>query len=307
MIFFVKLNFYLLRRILKHHPFLLLLLTQTMYLRLSDLVRRHAKKMANLWTEYPNYTPINNINELPLYDETRISQEHRVLNEIIRKNWFLLHPLSRDYILSSAREWRQLLDEIAILQSTLEIKQNNLDNYQEDYDTKTQRLLLEKDAEIERQKEEITENYQQIIEEKDQEIAQYKMLADSVRTGFSEAPKDSESIKKLLDEKDQKVLELGRLVNELRDKCKSQEIEAMNVQTGISKNFQTQISGITNELYERQEQVDKLRDVLAKAKEQLLSLKESNEELKKKNKELEISLTEKDEKLKKLFKSIESL
>ncbi|MBN1328653.1 MAG: hypothetical protein JXA54_04190 [Candidatus Heimdallarchaeota archaeon] len=271
------------------------------------MVRRHAKKMSNLWTTYPNYTPINNINELPLYDETRITQEHRVLSEIIRKNWFLIHPLSRDYILSSAKEWRQLLDEIALLQSTLEIKQNNLDNYQEDYEVKTQRLLLEKDAEIERQKEEITENYRQIIEEKDQEIAQYKILADSVRTGYNETSKIDSSIQTLLDEKDQKVLELGRFVNELRDKCKSQEIEAMNVQTGISKNFQIQISDITNELYERQEQVDKLRDVLAKAKEQLISMKNNNEELKKRNKELEKSLAEKEEKLQKFIKSIERL
>ncbi|HUT81329.1 MAG TPA: hypothetical protein VMZ29_09015 [Candidatus Bathyarchaeia archaeon] len=271
------------------------------------MVRRHAKKTVNLWTEYPNYTPINDTNESPLYDETRISQEHRVLSEIIRKNWFLIHPLSRDYILSSAREWRQLLDDIALLQSTLEIKQNNLDNYQEDHEINTQRLMLEKDAEIARQKEEISENYREIIEQKDQEIAQYKILADSVRTGYGEKPKIDNSIQALPDEKDLKVLELGRYVNDLRDKCKSQEIEAMNVQTGISKNFQGQINDITNELYERQEQVDKLRDVLAKAKEQLINLKDSNEELKNKNKQLEQLLAEKEEKLQKLIKSIERL
>jgi hypothetical protein len=149
-------------------------------------VRRKSKKEKTLWTEYPDYTSINNIDERPLFDEARVKDEHSVLGQIIRENWDLIHPLARDYILSSAFEWRNLNNELSKKQSSLDIKQENLDSYEEQFETKSQRLILEKDAEIERIKEEISESYKEVIEQKDQEIAQHKMLAESVRTGFDE-------------------------------------------------------------------------------------------------------------------------
>ena len=69
--------------------------------------KRASKKEKSLWNEYPDYTPINNIDEKPLFDETRVGDEHRVLGQIIRENWHLIHPLARDYMLSSASEWRK--------------------------------------------------------------------------------------------------------------------------------------------------------------------------------------------------------
>ena len=88
----------------------------------------------------------------------------------------------------------------------------------------------------------------------------------------------------------------------------------MNVQTGISKNFQQQISEMTTELYNRQEQIEKLRGVLSKAKDQLVNLKEKNGEhtltrkqLEARIKSLERMVNEKDEKLKQVVKSIESI
>ncbi len=69
------------------------------------------KKDTTLWSEYPDYNPINNIEEKPLYDESLVSDEHRVLGQIIRENWSLIHPLSRDYMLSAAAEWRKFFTE----------------------------------------------------------------------------------------------------------------------------------------------------------------------------------------------------
>ncbi|MHA1211682.1 MAG: hypothetical protein ACTSSH_04395 [Candidatus Heimdallarchaeota archaeon] len=271
------------------------------------MVRRQSKKTTNLWIKYPDYTPINNIAELPLLDEARIGDEHQVLLEIIRSDWSLVHPLARDYILSCATEWRRQLTEINSLQSNLETKQNSLDNFQVDYDKKTQRLLLEKDAEIERIKEEVAESFRQNIEEKDHAIARHKMLADSVGSSYNGSSATQDSIIKDLDERDQKIMEFGKLITDLQDKCKSQEIEAMNVQTGISKNFQLQISEITNELYERQEQIEKLRDVLGKAKRQLIFLKGKNDELKEQNDQLEKQTEAREQKLKRVLDTIENL
>ena len=204
--------------------------------------RRQSKKIKSLWNKYPDYNPINNVDEKPLFDETRVNDEHRVLGQIIRENWHLIHPLARDYMLSSAAEWRALLTETGMIQSNLDTKQRNLSGIQEEFDKKNQRLLLEKDAEIERIKE---------------EIANLKMLVDSVdETSITRSNLETE-----LSEKDRKITELESVINGLNDKCRQQEVEAMNVQTGISKNFQQQINNITNELNEKQEQIDKLREI----------------------------------------------
>ncbi|NHK31596.1 MAG: hypothetical protein FK730_09605 [Asgard group archaeon] len=269
--------------------------------------RRKSKKEKTLWSEYPDYTPINNTHERPLFDEARVKDEHSVLGQIIRENWDLIHPLARDYILSSAFEWRNLYNELSKKQSSLDMKQENIEAFEEKFETKSQRLLLEKDAEIERIKEEISESYKKVIEQKDQEIAQYKMLADSVKTGFDETSITQSNLGNQFQEKDQQITNLEKMIQDLKNQAKSQELEAMNIQTGISKNFQQQISDITAELYEKQEQVDKLRDVLSKAKEQLISLKEKTNELSQRNVTLEEMLKERDEKLRKVISTIDSL
>ncbi|TET33128.1 MAG: hypothetical protein E3J70_00120 [Candidatus Heimdallarchaeota archaeon] len=272
--------------------------------------RRQSKKSKSLWNKYPDYNPINNVDEKPLFDETRVNDEHRVLGQIIRENWPLIHPLARDYILSSAAEWRALLTETGMIQSNLDTKQRNLAGIQEEFDKKNQRLLLEKDAEIERIKEEIAESFKETVEQKDQEIANLKMLVNSVdETSITRSNLETE-----LSEKDRKITELESVINGLNDKCRHQEVEAMNVQTGISKNFQQQINNITNELNEKQEQIDKLREILNKAKEQLIILKgksesssDSKTQLETRVDILERMLAERDEKLRKVVKTIESL
>ena len=272
--------------------------------------RRKPKKIRSLWYEYPDYTPINNIEEKPLFDETRVNEEHRVLGQIIRENWDLIHPLARDYMLSSAAEWRNILTELGLIQSNLESKQKTLSGIQEDYDKKTQQLVLEKDAEIERIKEKISESFQDTLEQKDHEISSLKILKDSVdETTISRSNLESE-----LSDKDRKITELESVIADLNAKCRQQEVEAMNVQTGISKNFQNQINDITNELYEKQEQIDRLRQILNKAKEQLIVLKEKSEtstesksQLQTRVETLERLLAERDEKLKKVVSTIESL
>ncbi|NHJ38704.1 MAG: hypothetical protein FK731_01635 [Asgard group archaeon] len=269
--------------------------------------RRKSKKIKTLWTEYPDYTPINNIDERPLFDEARVKDEHSVLGQIIRENWNLIHPLARDYLLSSAIEWRYLFNELNMLKSTIESKQDKIDVFKEEFDTKSQRLKLEKDAEIERIKEEISENYKKIIERKDQEIAQYKMLAESVKSSYEIPSVPSSEFEIELQEKNRKIAELEKLVQDLKNQAKSQELEAMNIQTGISKNFQQQINGITSDLYEKQEQIDKLRDVLTKAKEQLISLKEKTNELTTRNMTLEEMVKEREEKLRKVISTIDSM
>jgi len=263
------------------------------------VVKRRSKKANTLWTVLSNYNPINNIIELPLFDESRVSEEHRVLGQIIRENWDLIHPLPRDYILSSAAEWRSLLSEHSLLENNLKMVQQSLDTIKEDYEKKIQAILLEKEAALEKAKEQIAETFRETLERKDEELAQYKMLADSMTAS---SPKD------------QRIAELESLVQKLRNQCKSQEIEAMNIQKGISQNFQRQISAISEELFEKKEQIEKLRDVLAKAKEQLLILKQQNDELKSKysellsnNRSLEKMIEEREEKLRKIVKSIESL
>lgn len=272
--------------------------------------RRQSKKIKSLWNKHPDYNPINNVDEKPLFDETRVNDEHRVLGQIIRENWHLIHPLARDYMLSSAAEWRALLTETGMIQSNLDTKQRNLSGIQEEFDKKNQRLLLEKDAEIERIKEEIAESFKETVEQKDQENANLKMLVDSVdETSITRSNLETE-----LSEKDRKITELESVINGLNDKCRQQEVEAMNVQTGISKNFQQQINNITNELNEKQEQIDKLREILNKAKEQLIILKEKSEsssdsktQLETRVNTLERMLAERDEKLRKVVKTIESL
>ena len=270
------------------------------------------KKDKTLWTEYPDYNPINNIDERPLFDETKVSDEHRVLGQIIRENWNLIHPLAKDYMLSAAIEWRKLNtnrdDESSVDKDQL------LSTMKDEFEKKAQRIILEKDAEIAKEKEEVAERYRMRLEEKNKEIEQYKMLADSVKSSIDEKQISQSNFRSEFDEREKRIAVLEKLVEDLRDQCKSQEIEAMNVQTGISKNFQIQISEMTNELYERQEQIEKLRSVLSKAKNQLVSLKEKNGELILKNQQLEKriegldkEITEKENKLRQVVKTIENI
>lgn len=272
------------------------------------------KKDTTLWSEYPDYNPINNIEEKPLYDESLVTDEHRVLGQIIRENWSLIHPLSRDYMLSAAAEWRKFFAEKGM--SPVDSSDSNevIDVMKQDFETKMQRILLEKNAEIEKVKMDVAESFKEQLEEKDKEFANYKMMAESVRTNLDDTKVSQTNIQSELSTRDRRIAVLEKLVEDLRDQCKSQEIESMNVQTGISKNFQLQISEMTTELYNRQEQIEKLRGVLSKAKDQLVNLKEKNGEniLSRKQLEsrievLERMVTEKDDKLKQVVKSIESL
>jgi chromosome segregation ATPase len=271
------------------------------------LSRRQRKKIKTLWTEYPDYTPIHNLDTRPLFDEAIVKDEHSVLGQIIRENWRLIHPLARDYMLSSAFEWRNILEELNKVKSNLDLKQQNLDSHQDIFDQKAQRLLLEKEAEKEQIKEEIEEKYKALLEQKDQEISQYKLLAETVKTGIDDTQITQISSDTDSSDKEHRIAELELLVQELKDQVKSQELESMNIQTGISKNFQKQINDITSELYEKQEQVDKLRDVLRKAKEQLVSLKEKTSELTERNVNLEEKVKDRDDKLRKVIRTIESL
>ncbi len=269
------------------------------------------KKDTTLWSEYPDYNPINNIEEKPLYDESLVSDEHRVLGQIIRENWSLIHPLSRDYMLSAAAEWRKFFTEKGM--SPVDSSDSN-EVMKEDFETKMQSILLEKSAEIEKVKMDVAESFKEQLEEKDKEFANYKMMAESVRTNLDDTKVSQTNIQGELTTRDRRIAVLEKLVEDLRDQCKSQEIESMNVQTGISKNFQLQISEMTTELYNRQEQIEKLRGVLSKAKDQLVNLKEKNGEniltrkqLKARIEALERMVVEKDNKLKQVVKSIESL
>jgi len=272
------------------------------------------KKDTTLWSEYPDYNPINNIEEKPLYDESLVTDEHRVLGQIIRENWSLIHPLSRDYMLSAAAEWRKFFTEKGM--SPVDSSDSNevIDVMKQDFETKMQRILLEKNAEIEKVKMDVAESFKEQLEEKDKEFANYKMMAESVRTNLDDTKVSQTNIQSELSTRDRRIAVLEKLVEDLRDQCKSNEIESMNVQTGISKNFQLQISEMTTELYNRQEQIEKLRGVLSKAKDQLVNLKEKNGEnilsrkqLESRIEALERMVTEKDDKLKQVVKSIESL
>ncbi|MHA1515367.1 MAG: hypothetical protein ACTSPF_07515 [Candidatus Heimdallarchaeaceae archaeon] len=272
------------------------------------------KKDTTLWSEYPDYNPINNIEEKPLYDESLVTDEHRVLGQIIRENWSLIHPLSRDYMLSAAAEWRKFFTEKGMSPADSGDSNEVIDVMKQDFETKMQRILLEKNAEIEKVKMDVAESFKEQLEEKDKEFANYKMMAESVRTNLDDTKVSQTNIQSELSTSDRRIAVLEKLVEDLRDQCKSQEIESMNVQTGISKNFQLQISEMTTELYNRQEQIEKLRGVLSKAKDQLVNLKEKNGEniLSRKQLEarieaLERMVTEKDDKLKQVVKSIESL
>jgi len=280
------------------------------------LFRRQSpkKKDTTLWSEYPDYNPINNIEEKPLYDESLVTDEHRVLGQIIRENWSLIHPLSRDYMLSAAAEWRKFFTEKGMSPADSGDSNEVIDVMKQDFETKMQRILLEKNAEIEKVKMDVAESFKEQLEEKDKEFANYKMMAESVRTNLDDTKVSQTNIQSELSTSDRRIAVLEKLVEDLRDQCKSQEIESMNVQTGISKNFQLQISEMTTELYNRQEQIEKLRGVLSKAKDQLVNLKEKNGEniLSRKQLEarieaLERMVTEKDDKLKQVVKSIESL
>ena len=279
-----------------------------------ELFRRQQskKKDKTLWTEYPDYNPINNIDERPLFDESKVSDEHRVLGQIIRENWNLIHPLAKDYILSAASEWRKL--NIGSDMDSTDNMDQLMTAMEDEYGKKAQRIILEKDAEIAKVKEEVAESFRMRLEEKNKEIEQYKMLAESVKTSIDEKQISHSNFQSEFDEREKRIAVLEKLVEDLRDQCKSQEIEAMNVQTGISKNFQIQISEMTNELYERQEQIEKLRTVLSKAKNQLVSLKEKNGELILKNQQLEKrienldkEIAEKENKLRQVVKTIENI
>ncbi len=272
------------------------------------------KKNTTLWTEYPDYNPINNIEERPLYDETRVNDEHRVLGQIIRENWNLVHPLSRDYMLSAAAEWRKFITNHEMRETDSNDQNEIIDVLKQDFETKMQRILLEKDAEIEKIKMDVAESFKEELERKDKEFENYKMMAESVRTNFDDSKISQSNLQSELSNRDRRTAVLEKLVEDLRDQCKSREIEAMNVQTGISKNFQQQISEMTTELYNRQEQIEKLREVLSKAKDQLVHLKEKNGEqilsrkqLNARIEALERMVSERDYKLKQVVKSIESL
>jgi len=277
------------------------------------LFRRQPKKMKGktLWTEYPDYNPINNIEEKPLFDETRVNEEHRVLGQIIRENWDLVHPLTKDYLLSSASEWRKILTEVVAQTSDDHVGQSEINILKRDYELKIQNLLIEKEAEIEKIKEQVASTFIETLETKDQELAQYKMLADSVTTTYDSSKISKNNLESEIEDKEREIVDLDNVIDELKEQCKSQEIEAMNVQTGISKNFQQQISDLTKELYERQEQIEKLRGVLTKAKDQLVAMKEQNSGDGQKNKQLlarietlERMLIERDEKLRQVYKAI---
>ncbi|MHA1243295.1 MAG: hypothetical protein ACTSP7_01865 [Candidatus Heimdallarchaeota archaeon] len=277
------------------------------------MFRRQPKKMKGktLWTEYPDYNPINNIEEKPLFDETRVNEEHRVLGQIIRENWDLVHPLTKDYLLSSASEWRKILTEVVAQTSDDHVGQSEINILKRDYELKIQNLLIEKEAEIEKIKEQVASTFIETLETKDQELAQYKMLADSVTTTYDSSKISKTNLESEIEDKERKIVDLDNVIDELKEQCKSQEIEAMNVQTGISKNFQQQISDLTKELYERQEQIEKLRGVLTKAKDQLVAMKEQNSGDGQKNKQLlarietlERMLIERDEKLRQVYKAI---
>lgn len=272
------------------------------------------KKETTLWTEYPDYNPINNVDEKPLYDEAMVKDEHRVLGQIIRENWDLVHPLSRDYMLSAAFEWRSLISKQGIDSSSSGSHEESIEAIKNDFETKMQRMLLEKDAEIEKVKMDVAESFKEQLERKDEEFANYKMMAESVRTSFDDTKLSQSNLESDLLAKDKRIAVLEKLVEDLRNQSKSLEIEAMNVQTGISKNFQTQISEMTDELYNRQEQIEKLRGVLSKAKDQLVTLKEKNGELILTNQQLssrietlEHMVNEREEKLKRVVKSIENI
>jgi len=277
------------------------------------LFRRQPKKKKGktLWTEYPEYNPINNIEEKPLFDETRVNEEHRVLGQIIRENWDLVHPLAKDYLLSSATEWRSVLSQIVAQTTEENVDQSEINILKRDYELKIQNLLIEKEAEIEKIKEQVASTFIETLETKDQELAQYKMLADSVTTTYDSSKISKNNLETEIEEKERKIRELDNVIDELKEQCKTQEIEAMGVQTGISKNFQTQINDLTKELYERQEQIEKLRTVLTKAKDQLVALKEQNNNNTQKNDQLltrvetlERMITERDTKLRQVYKAI---
>jgi len=277
------------------------------------LFRRQPKKKKGktLWTEYPEYNPINNIEEKPLFDETRVNEEHRVLGQIIRENWDLVHPLAKDYLLSSATEWRSVLSQIVAQTTEENVDQSEINILKRDYELKIQNLLIEKEADIEKIKEQVASTFIETLETKDQELAQYKMLADSVTTTYDSSKISKNNLETEIEEKERKIRELDNVIDELKEQCKTQEIEAMGVQTGISKNFQTQINDLTKELYERQEQIEKLRTVLTKAKDQLVALKEQNNNNTQKNDQLltrvetlERMITERDTKLRQVYKAI---
>ena len=274
------------------------------------MVRRRVKEKKTLWTEYPEYSPMYNLDERPLFDESRVGDEHQVLGQIIRENWVLIHSLARDYMLSSAFEWRALLGELEKQKANLEISPKSFDDFDDELQKKIQSALINKEAEFEKAKTDITESFKETLQNKDLEISQLRMLVDSIKASSMDLPASESGLK----EKEKRMQELEHSVQELRDKAKSQEIESMSVQMGISRNFQNQINDITSELYERQEQIDKLKKVLSKAKEQLIFLKDKNEELKNNYQQLEINnnqlekmIEERDEKLKRVIKTIESL
>ncbi|MBD3191593.1 MAG: hypothetical protein GF308_13175 [Candidatus Heimdallarchaeota archaeon] len=238
-----------------------------------------------LWTEYPDYEPINNIEEKPLYDESRVNDQHKVLGEIIRQNWDLIHPLAKDYLLSSAIEWRRLLMNEEKIVNELENKKKLVEEVKADYELKIQRLQLEKDAELEKVKEEITEHFREKLEAKDQEIKHYKMLAESMQSSFDSTQQEKDSLSEEIEKRREMTAEQTTTINELRELLRKKEEESKVVQEEISTNFQKQISKMSIALQEKSEQIKALREVLEKAKNQLIKFKEQNKELQAQNKE----------------------
>lgn len=240
-----------------------------------------------LWTEYPDYEPINNIEEKPLYDESRVNDQHKVLGEIIRQNWDLIHPLAKDYLLSSAIEWRRLLMNEEKILNELENQKKLIEEVKADYEMKIQGLQLEKDAELEKVKEEITEHFREKLESKDHEIKHYKMLAESVESSFDSSQLEKNSLSKEVEKTKALTAEQATTIKELRERLRKKEEEAQVVQAEISENFQKQISEMSIALQEKTEQIKILREVLEKAKNKLIKFKEQNRELQVKNKEFQ--------------------
>ncbi|MEA2070082.1 MAG: hypothetical protein U9O98_02215, partial [Asgard group archaeon] len=250
--------------------------------------RRSSDKESNtLWDKYPDYEPIHNLNDKPLFDETLVTEQHAVLGQIIRENWDRVHPLAKDYMLSCASEWRRLLVSSVQLKNSSQEKEGTLQEKSDQFEKEKEKLLIEKEAEIERIKQELTSKYQKLLDEKDEELEQYKMLSDSVKSSLDDTQHSKSNLETIIDEKDNQIKELEKRIMAYQDRINELEDESKRVQESISKNFQEQISNLSNNFHEKREENEKMKDVLRRAKDQLITLKDQNQLLVKENKKLE--------------------
>ena len=261
--------------------------------------------------EYPDYQPINNITEKPLYDEAQVNDQHQVLGEIIRQNWELIHPLARDYMLSAAIEWRRLILGLEKFQAELVEEKKDIEKMKADYELRIQRLVIEKDAQIAKLKEDVSENFREMLEKKEQELQHYKMLTESVQSSFDETKQTKETLSSEVDDLEQKIKDQEAQIVALEEQLKNNEKQAEEVQAEISANFQKQTSELSTQLSTTQEQNENLRDVLGRAKTQLVGLKEQNEQLVFRNKQfearietLERMIIERDQKIKQVVQTL---